>query len=82
MSSPSDNDAFLSHTLTDDLLGAPYDYTAPVINVFNTITLISAPAKRGSRARGRTAAPAAAATAAPTTPRSASKGRTPRRKRE
>ncbi len=71
--------AFLSHTLSDDLLGSAYDYTVPVINVFNTVTLITPPAKRAARttaARGR-----APATAAPTTPRSASKARTPSRRR-
>jgi TRIC channel len=72
--------AFLSHTLSDDLLGSAYDYTVPIINVFNTVTLITPPAKRAARttaARGR----APAATAAPSTPRSASKARTPSRRR-
>jgi hypothetical protein len=73
--------AFLSHTLSDDILGSAYDYTVPVINVFNTITLIAPPVKRAVRttaARGRAAA---ATTAAPSTPRSASKARTPSRRR-
>jgi len=72
--------AFLSHTLADDILGSAYDYTVPVVNVFNTVTLIAPPAKRAVRttaARGR----AAAATAAPSTPRSTSKARTPSRRR-
>jgi len=67
--------AFLSHTLTDDLLGAAYDYTAPVIEVFTTVTLIAVPTSRG-RGRGRSTT---AVASQPTTPRSASKGRTPRR---
>ncbi|KAL4529332.1 hypothetical protein Ndes2526A_g04126 [Nannochloris sp. 'desiccata'] len=72
--------AFLAHTLSDDLLGSAYDYTVPVINVFNTVTLIAPTAKRAIRTtatRGR----APAATAAPSTPRSASKARTPSRRR-
>lgn len=64
--------AFLAHTLTDDLLGAAYDYTVPVINVFTTVTLIGSP-KRVARGRGRPAAGSA-----PATPRSASKARVSR----
>ena len=70
---------FLTHTLTDDILGAPYDYTAPVINIFSSVTLIGV--KKTGRGRGRTStAVAAVAGAAPEasparTPRSASKAR-------
>lgn len=67
--------AFLTHTLTDDLLGSAYDYTGPVIDVFTTVTLITLPAA-GARQ------PRAAAAAKPSTPRSTSRGRTPRRTRK
>lgn len=82
--------AFLTHTLTDDLLGAAYDYTVPVVNVFTSITLVGVPVKRGGRGRGRGTAAAVAAVAAatpaptstPSTPRSASKGRSASRGRK
>ena len=71
--------AFLSHTLSDDLLDAAYDYTTPVINMFTTVTFISG-VPAAARGRGRPAAAAAATAAAataatPSTPRSASKTR-------
>jgi hypothetical protein len=67
--------AFLLHTLADDVLGATYDYTEPILGVLYMVTLTGGRKTR----RGRPTA-AAAATAAPTTPRSGSKGRTTRRK--
>ena len=73
---------YLSHTLSDDLLGSAYDYTVPVIETFATVTLISMP--KAPAARGRARAPAAHAAAtgsAPSTPRSGSKGRTPSRRK-
>jgi hypothetical protein len=65
--------AFLLYTLADDVLGATYDYTEPVVQAFLTVTLVGG--SRRGRGRGRPPA-----TAAPATPRSASKGRAPRRK--
>lgn len=68
---------FLSHTLTDDVLGSAYDYTAPVINVFSSVTLIGVKKQGRGRPRTATAAATAAAVAASpaSTPRSASKSR-------
>lgn len=73
---------FLAHTLADDVLGTTYDYTVPIIDVFATCTLINLPKSTSQARRGRSTQAAAPATAAPTTPRTASRARTPRRKRE
>jgi hypothetical protein len=74
---------FLAHTLADDVLGTTYDYTVPIIDIFATCTLINAPKASSHGRRGRSTQPAATAatTAVPATPRSASRARTPRRKK-